>query len=477
MKKCILNILFLINDLLIFFLSLCLAYYTRAILGQIFPGIFPDLNFSFLHYLQFFWMPLFLVLILIYENLYTIEPFQFNEIKRIFKVVFFWLVITYSVIGLTKKSGEISRTIVLLNGFYLIVFLPLSRLTLKAFFLKKIWPLKKVFIIGLNESIIKVAKYFIENQEFGYKIICFFNLQNDSSTININGLNFKVRPLKLIDKALELNMANCVLISTDLFNKNEDLLNFLSKIQKCTSEIFLVSKEQLFPFINLEIFPLYTENISLFKIKSSINSVFNKFFKNLIDYSFTFCLLPFVILLGLIIIIFIKIDSPGPIFFVHERVGKKGKKIRIYKFRTMYHEAEKYLNELLNTRSEYAKEWEERRKLVNDPRITRVGKILRRFSLDELPQFINILKGEMSLIGPRPVTQEELDKYYGEFKYLYYQVKPGITGLWQVMGRNEIKFPARVLLDVFYILNWSIWLDLYILFKTPIAVISGRGAY
>lgn len=143
----------------------------------------------------------------------------------------------------------------------------------------------------------------------------------------------------------------------------------------------------------------------------------------------------------------------------------------------MYVDAEKRLEEILKKRKDYMEEWIKRRKLPNDPRITRIGKFLRRFSLDELPQFLNILKGEMSLIGPRPVTEEEIEKYYREYKKIYYQVKPGLTGLWQVSGRNEIDYPTRVVLDIYYVLNWSIWLDFYIFLKTFPAIIFGKGAY
>ncbi len=208
-----------------------------------------------------------------------------------------------------------------------------------------------------------------------------------------------------------------------------------------------------------------------------MNSKLNLFLKNFLDILLTLIFLPLALLIGLIIALLIKIDSPGPIFFSQERVGKGGKKFKLFKFRTMYADAEERLKEILENNEKYLEEWNKKRKISSDPRITRIGRFLRRFSLDELPQFINILKGDMSLIGPRPVTEDELEKYYKEFKEIYYKVKPGLTGLWQVMGRNEIDYPTRVYLDVCYVLNWSIWLDIWILLKTIPAVISGKGAY
>ena len=187
--------------------------------------------------------------------------------------------------------------------------------------------------------------------------------------------------------------------------------------------------------------------------------------------------MPIFLILFAVIAIFIKLDSRGPVIFKQKRIGKDGKPIYIYKFRTMYVNAEEKLKKLLKDNPDLRSEWEQSRKLKNDPRVTRVGKILRKTSLDELPQIINILKGEMSFVGPRPVLQEELDKYYKEFARFYYIVKPGITGLWQVSGRNDIDYERRVKLDVFYITNWTLWLDIIILIKTFKVVLKKEGAY
>ena len=172
----------------------------------------------------------------------------------------------------------------------------------------------------------------------------------------------------------------------------------------------------------------------------------------------------------------IKLVSKGDVFYRQRRLGKNGQTFNMLKFRTMHPNAAGILKEELANGPELKKEWDRYQKLKNDPRITRVGRFLRRFSLDELPQLWNVLKGEMCLIGPRPILVNQLE-LYGESIKDCYRVRPGITGLWQVSGRNQTSFARRAELDLEYIQRWSIWLDIYILFKTIKVVIWREGAY
>lgn len=177
---------------------------------------------------------------------------------------------------------------------------------------------------------------------------------------------------------------------------------------------------------------------------------------------------PIFLILG----IMIKIDSKGPVFFTHKRIGKNGKKIGIYKFRTMHENAEQMIE---NFTEEQMEEYKENYKLKNDPRITRVGKFLRRTSLDELPQIWNILKGELSIIGPRPVIASELEKY-GPNKNKFLSATPGLTGYWQANGRSTTTYEERMEMELYYVDNRSLWLDVRLFFKTFISVIKKEGA-
>jgi Undecaprenyl-phosphate galactose phosphotransferase WbaP len=178
----------------------------------------------------------------------------------------------------------------------------------------------------------------------------------------------------------------------------------------------------------------------------------------------------------LAIVILIKLDSQGPAFYGHRRVGARDEHFLCWKFRTMHANAEHLLNKYLQDNPELRAEWELNHKLLEDPRVTRIGRFLRKTSLDELPQLWNVLRGEMSLTGPRPIVDAEIRKYKKDYE-LYRRIKPGISGFWQVSGRSDIDYAERVAMDSYYVRNWSVWLDLIILFRTIRAVLRGRGAY
>ena len=177
---------------------------------------------------------------------------------------------------------------------------------------------------------------------------------------------------------------------------------------------------------------------------------------------------PFVV----IIAILIKIDSKGPVFFKHHRIGKNGKPFSMYKFRTMKDGAEAMINDFT---PEQLEEWNENFKLKDDPRITRIGKFLRKTSLDELPQLVNILRGDMSIVGPRPVIEVELEEY-GNDKDEFLSIRPGLTGWWASNGRSEISYPERCSYELYYVRNESFWLDVKVMFLSVFSVFLHKGA-
>ena len=179
----------------------------------------------------------------------------------------------------------------------------------------------------------------------------------------------------------------------------------------------------------------------------------------------------------LAVIAFLVMRDGGPCVFGHTRVGNGGVKFKCLKFRSMVVNADAILKELLESNPAARAEWERDFKLKDDIRVTKVGHFIRHTSLDELPQLWNVVRGEMSLVGPRPVVEKELERYYGDGAAYYLKAKPGITGLWQVSGRNDLDYPTRVSLDVDYVRNWSFGSDIMILLKTIGVVLRGRGAY
>ena len=205
---------------------------------------------------------------------------------------------------------------------------------------------------------------------------------------------------------------------------------------------------------------------------------FYRSFKKFFDLLFSLLFLIFSLPLFLIISLFIKLSSRGPIFYLQERIGKNNIPFRCIKFRTMYPEAKDILENILMKDNNLKKEFEETHKLKNDPRITVIGKLLRKTSLDELPQFINVLRGEMSIVGPRPIVKEEKKKYGRNLKKVL-SISPGITGLWQVSGRNNLTYKKRVILDLNYVRNYNLLMDIRILIRTFGVILFplDRGAY
>lgn len=179
--------------------------------------------------------------------------------------------------------------------------------------------------------------------------------------------------------------------------------------------------------------------------------------------------------LFVVIAVLVKLTSRGPVFYRHRRLGKMGRVVSVWKFRSMYEDADRQLKDILTKDAARRLEWESNFKLADDPRVTPFGRFLRRTSLDELPQFFNVFVGDMALVGPRPIVEKEIARYGAAYE-TFASVRPGITGLWQVSGRSDTDYASRVALDVQYVLNWSPWMDIWILFRTVYAVLFMRGA-
>lgn len=211
-------------------------------------------------------------------------------------------------------------------------------------------------------------------------------------------------------------------------------------------------------------------NVEKTNVRSNTYLIVKRIFDVILSVIAFILLLPLFVIIGALI----KLESKGNIFYKHKRIGKNGKYIYVYKFRTMYSDSKERLEELLKDPI-ILKEWNENFKLDNDPRITKIGNFLRKTSLDELPQLINIITGDMSIVGPRPIIDGEIDKY-GKMKEKFLSVKPGLTGWWACNGRSQTNYADRIRLEMYYVNHQSIGLDLKIIFKTFISVIKRDGA-
>lgn len=208
-----------------------------------------------------------------------------------------------------------------------------------------------------------------------------------------------------------------------------------------------------------------------------IPNIKKNFSKRLFDLLFTFFALILVLPILLLCTLAVALTSKGPVFYGHKRIGRGGKPFTCYKFRTMYKDADKRLAVLLDSDTKLREEWDKSHKLKSDPRITPIGYFLRKTSLDEFPQFWNVLRGDLSIVGPRPVVKEELIKFYGKNASRVLQIRPGLTGLWQISGRSETSYEKRVQLDLEYVEKNSLLLDIGIVCKTIPALLNSKGAY
>ncbi len=391
------------------------------------------------------------LLILIFKRLHTQRRLFYEEAKEIVEAVFLTFIIIFSFYAMVRAKPDYSRLLLGLTFVNSMVMVPIFR-----FFAKK-------FLNGyIQEDII-----ILEGPE-SQKLFDFLKKE----------WYLAYRPIAIIPfqeaKKWARKVPNVVISYIPFLNEFEHEMLLLSTNFR---RVFFVPTISGIPFSNQIVHFSIRENIPLIETSSRLYSRFDRTIKRSMDLSLSLILVLLLSPIFILIALAVKLSSPGPIIFRQRRIGYRGRPFYVYKFRTMYVDAEERLKELLERDPEAREEWNRHFKLKNDPRITPIGRFLRKYSLDELPQLFNVLKGEMSLVGPRPVKKEELEKYYGEYAQFYMMVLPGITGLWQVSGRSNLTYEDRVKLDTWYVLNWSLWLDITILVKTPIVVLKKEGAY
>ncbi len=470
-----LKLILLSFDLLILVFCLLLGLEARALIGKLFSSLPP---FYFRQHLTFLfenaWLFLPIPLLFIWHRLYRRLPF-WEELRRLWLALFEGFVFIYALVSLAKLGLFVSRLSLLFAFFFGLFLFPGVRFLAKRF----LFSFKRYRIPALvcpaGEEARRLSAALERERTFGYEVIGF--LDENPALIGRHFGGKKVfGSLRQAGKFARLKGVDAVfiLLNGKPLSALEDLYSYL---QRNVGEVFFVPNFTDLGFFNAELSFLFSGRLSLVRIMNPLSSYFARFLKRGMDLILSTVFLLLTSPLMILIALAIKLDSKGPVLFCQERVGRGGRVFRIYKFRTMYEDAEDRLEACLAEDPERRRKWLIYRKLDNDPRVTRVGRVLRRFSLDELPQLINVLKGEMSLVGPRPAMVEEIKDYYAEKAHFYLAVRPGITGLWQVSGRNNLSFDERVRLDSWYVKNWSPWLDLVILMKTIPAVLRCEGSY
>lgn len=401
---------------------------------------------------------------LYYLKLLTKRMITSNESYLFLKGIF---LSTFTIFGLTflfKVSEEYSRLVLIL--FFIINFIsPIYIYFIKRYFMRYKFLREDIFVVCDSSGMIQVKNWFKKDNAFGFDV---------KRVINIDKRNFNEIKQE-IKEVIEDERYHAAIIDLEE-RSNKKVFLLIDIIQHHINRIIIMPKLSKFPVFNGEVINSINHKGMAFYIKNNLLNPVDKRIKSIFDYvmsiSLIFIFLPFLLILYIIVYI----DTKGKPIFKQRRIGQNGKSFNIYKFRTMVANSDKILQDLLENNPEIRDEWEKEFKLKNDPRITKLGNFLRKTSLDELPQLINVFQGKMSLVGPRPIIKKEIEKYGNYFEY-FKLVKPGITGLWQVSGRNDIDYDERVQLDVWYSRNWSIELDFIILIKTVVVVLFKKGSY
>ena len=433
MNKFLSAVVLILIDVISIFISIFMAVSLRKILNLFFDV--PVIDYSYLLFVSVY---ITFIFILGYFGVYT-KRFDFwHETRLVVRSSFLSFAILLAGLMLGQNSGYYSRSTLVLIFLLTAIIIPISKLFVKRF----------LFGIGLWKD---TAKVITDNENFKAALFEDYYLGYVKSSDSKHNTLF-----------------------IDSVNLNKDTLNKIIEDNiRNSREIIFTPVLNGYDFSQANIYNMFNSRTNVFTLENKLLSKLNKIIKAAIDYMLVVCSIFFWGPVLILIAFWLKREEPkGDILFKQRRLGINGKEFFCYKFRTM-HSDQSFMPKWLENHPEEKAYYEIYHKYMHDPRITKVGEFLRKTSLDELPQLLNVLRGEMSLIGPRPYMVIE-KKDIGRKAPLVLAVKPGITGLWQVSGRSDIGFNERVEMDVWYMKNWSLWHDLVILLKT-ISTVLGRG--
>ncbi|AJQ26011.1 undecaprenyl-phosphate galactose phosphotransferase WbaP [Pelosinus fermentans] len=466
------SVILMAVDYMAVVLAILTAWYLRAVL---LPYHFPTLPpFHINNTYVYFVFPLTYFLFLAYEGMYKKRLPFWKSVEILFKICAYVSALAIVVMYFTGKAENISRAFIGLTWFFSFIYLISTRYVTKRILVGiGLWQ-KPVVIVGAGKTAEILAKSFEDEPNLGYKII---GLVED---------NYVDRPLihkyphiggfANVEQAVINSRVQDVIIATPGLAR-EEMLNLVYRIQPYVRNLTIVPDLFGVPLSNMEVETLYNEKTVMLKARNNLSLFRNRFIKRLFDVVTGIFIFSFISPVLVVLYLAVKYDSQGPALHVARRLGKNGEEFLCYKFRTMHVNADNMLEEYFQQNPEAKEEWDKFAKLKNDdPRVTKAGKWLRKYSLDELPQIVNVLIGNMSLVGPRPYLPREKARM-GYLANTILETVPGITGLWQVSGRNEIEFEGRLQLDSWYVRNWSVWHDMVLLLKTVNVVLGRKGAY
>ena len=437
-------------------------------------GLFVGDSYHIANAYVFFWIPLLFIAFLGMAQTYTKMQPILETMRQIFYAVLYALITCIIVLYFLQASLLASRLYVIL--FICLVLFNIYVVRYICLKFLKITDLltRPVILIGAGKTAEQVLHSFEQDLGYRYKVV---GILDDAPVSEILPRKFFL--MGTLEKAAEIireSAVQTVIITAPGMDKIR-LQNLLEDVQPHVRDIIFVPDLIGISLYNVEAQTLFNEQIMMLSLRNNLARRRNRIIKRFFDVTVGGLLCVSIIPVIAILSLWIKIDSKGSVFFNAQRIGKGGKVFTCYKFRSMHLDSQEILEEYLAAHPEAKKEWDTFAKLRDyDPRVTRVGRWIRKYSLDELPQILNVIKGDMSLVGPRPYLPREKEDI-GEYLSTITLTVPGITGFWQTSGRNDVSFAGRVAMDTWYVRNWSIWLDLMYLFKTAKIVFTGKGAY
>lgn len=437
MKSFYSRIILVLADATTLLISILLALGLRNFFQDSFE-LSPPKDISM--YWQFGLLYVVMLLVFYSHGIYRNRFDFWQELQRGTKALVLSIVIILSVLAMTKQSEEYSRFVLVSAFLIAAILIPLQKSILKRLiFHFGLWQ-KKAAMIGEDPFF---AEHVFENPYLGY----IPSERKNAKTLFISSSHSKEAIEKVLHEAL------------------------LSR-----QEVIFIPAVKNFDFSDAHIIHLFNARANLIIVENNLLKKLNREIKLIFDYFTALLILPLLMLIIGLIAWKIKREDGGSVFFQQTRLGQNGSEFGCYKFRSMRENSDELLKNYLSNHPEEVLYYNTYHKYQNDPRITKIGQLIRKTSLDELPQILNVLKGEMSLIGPRPYMPSEQVKI-GDNVDMILAVKPGITGLWQVSGRSDVDFASRIDMDVWYVRNWSIWSDIIILIKTVQVVLGHKGSY
>ncbi len=450
--------------------SLFVAGILAALIGAALGGGLKDQNY----YLRMVPIVVFFIIVYAGRGLYpSVGVSPVEELKRLtVSTSFVFLVITAMTFWI-RNAESYSRLMIAFSWLFALIFIQVNRWILRYIAIRfDLWG-EPVAFVGYGPQGRQMADFLLRNLKFGLRPVVILDgfYENKGIVSPLPKIKLGNSPREIMTFK-EAGIRTVILVTSEMPDGLQ--AEILHEERFGFERVILISDLQWIGSVG--VIPYDLQGYLGLEVQRNLVRNWEQGLKRLLDL--------FLVIIGGLLVLplfgliaaMVWLESKGQVFYTQNRIGKNGRIIKVWKFRTMVPNADQVLDDYLTSNPDLLDEWQSTHKIKDDPRVTKLGSFLRRYSLDELPQLWNVIKGEMSIVGPRPIVDEEI-RHYGHCFHMYKTVLPGITGLWQISGRNDVSYALRVRLDEYYVRNWSIWLDIYILIRTVWVVLNKEGAY